>query len=208
MPLLEILSPVSGTMDTSSFADQIDVTKGVLDEAIDILGEIDKIADLVEGFAKFLGPASAVLSLVIVFLPAADSEELAYMKESFSKVFDQLEAIEGKINDLKTIVAWENQKGQYVKDFHAINFGFAQVQKMMDELGKVPCTQKSSCERAKTKIASAYFHRRVFDVEKNVYHILDGMLTKGSQIVSYIPGLLAEHSKCDIPKLRVPQTLT
>ena len=158
---------------------------------------------MAETLGKFLGPAAAVLQFIAIWLPKADSAELAYMKKSFSKVFDSLQAIEGKLDSLSSLVKWESQKAIYVKDIQKINYGYRELNRLMDIMVKAYCTTKNSCKRKKLKVASMFYRRGVFDTGRNVYNILDGMLTKGSAVVSYIPGLLAEQSKCDIPKLEV-----
>ena len=42
--------------------------------------------------------------------------ELRYMRGKFTQMFHQLDAIEGKINNLKNVAEWEAQKAVYSKD--------------------------------------------------------------------------------------------
>jgi len=52
--------------------------------------------------APFLGAAGAFVGVLLVFLPRADSPELAYIKEQFRLVNNKLNTITHKLSDIDT----------------------------------------------------------------------------------------------------------
>lgn len=158
------------------------------------------LQDMVENFSTFLGPAGAVLSLILVFLPKQESAELKYMKSSFTQMFHQLNSIEQKVVDLQTVVEWENQRSNYMEDFQQIDYAYQKTQDMMLQLDAVECESKDQCENQKIAIAASFVSH--FDVDQNVFNLLVYTIKKDT-FNSHIPSLVATNTKCDINKLRV-----
>ena len=112
--------------------------------------------------------------------------------------------IERFFNSLKTVVEWEAQKAIYTKHVQKIKLGHDKMLELVSELLEVPCTKKKECSRDKIKLTERYV--KFLDVESSLESLIAGSLTKGDQLVSNLPSVLAKKSKCDIPKLEVQIT--
>ena len=58
-----------------------------------------------------------------------------------------------------------------------------------------------ACRRQKIKIAEPYVN--LLDVRRPIFNLLEGSITKSSNLVSHLPTLLRKKSKCVVKHLEV-----
>ena len=161
-------------------------------KAMDMFKRIGKLT-------SFLGATGGLVSFVLSFLPSRDSKELAYMKRKFKQVNLKLDIITAKLDNVKSLITYENQRAIYVRSATKIEFGHKQLLNALDELQKVKCTSKSLCKRKKSRIASNYV--KYFAVKYNMHEILNGVSRKTSVFGDPLLSVVQKHFRCSIQKI-------
>eukprot|EP00112_Aurelia_sp_Birch-Aquarium-sp1_P018195 Seg4309.1 transcript_id=Seg4309.1/GoldUCD/mRNA.D3Y31 product="Complement component C9" protein_id=Seg4309.1/GoldUCD/D3Y31 len=147
----------------------------------------------------FLGATGGLISFALSFLPSQDSKELAYMKKKFQQVNSKLDIITAKLDNVNSLITFENQRAIYVRSAAKINFGHKQLLAVLDELQKANCSRRALCQRRKSRIASNYV--KYFAVKYNLHEILHGVTRKTSVFGDPLLSVVQRHFKCNIPKI-------
>eukprot|EP00112_Aurelia_sp_Birch-Aquarium-sp1_P018196 Seg4309.2 transcript_id=Seg4309.2/GoldUCD/mRNA.D3Y31 product="Complement component C9" protein_id=Seg4309.2/GoldUCD/D3Y31 len=147
----------------------------------------------------FLGATGGLISFALSFLPSQDSKELAFMKNKFQQVNSKLDIITAKLDNVDSLITFENQRAIYVRSATKINVGHEKLLAILDELQKVNCSRRSLCQRRKSRIASNYV--KYFAVKYNLHEILHGVTRKTSVFGDPLLSVVQHHFKCSIPKI-------
>ena len=100
----------------------VEATNGIMemlgdDEVTDKFGKIGQIAKKLGPFLGAIGPAIALIS---VFLPAAPSAEMKYMKKKFAEVDAKFDQVFHEFHAVKNLVMKTGLKAQYAAYEHTI----------------------------------------------------------------------------------------
>lgn len=147
--------------------------------------------------APFLGAAGAFVGVLLVFLPRADSPELAYMKTQFRILNNKLDEISEKLGDIETLITYEAQRASYIEMENTIKFGYKQVNSFYDEIEKLDCS--NDCKKQRLKVAERYL-ADFKKVESALYQIMKGSIEE-SVFKDPLLELVQKKYKCDVGKL-------
>ena len=149
--------------------------------------------------ASFLGAAGGFVSFVLAFLPSRDSAELTYMKKQFTLVNTKLDKITTKLDDIKSLITFQNQRSAYISSSRAILYGHKRLFKFINEVQRTPCPSKSACKRIRARIASRYV--RDLNVKKHLDKVLQGTFSRTSVFGDPLLSLVSKTSKCNFAKI-------
>ena len=149
--------------------------------------------------ASFLGAAGGFVSFVLAFLPSRDSAELTYMKKQFTLVNTKLDKITTKLDDMKSLITFQNQRSAYISSSRAILYGHKRLFKFINEVQRTPCPSKSACKRIRARIASRYV--RDLNVKKHLDKVLQGTFSRTSVFGDPLLSLVSKTSKCNFAKI-------
>lgn len=158
-----------------------------------------KIFDSLGKMASFLGAAGGLISFALLFVPKSDSPELKFMKKKFAEVNQKLDIITTKLDNIETIITFENQRSVYVASASKIQFGVTQLSKFLRELETAPCSDEKDCKRVRARIASRYV--KDFDVKQNIFMIVNGAIKSTSAFGDALLILTQKTHECDVGKI-------
>jgi len=167
-------------------------------EKIGEMGSTNVFAKL-KKMSNFLGAAGGFISFALIFLPSQDSAELAYMKKQFTMVNTKLDKVTSKLDDIKSLITFQNQRSAYVSSSHAILHGHRQLFTFINEIQKTKCLSKSACKRIRARIASRYV--KSLNVKKHLEKILRGTFSRTSVFGDPLLALVSKTSKCNFAKI-------
>jgi len=170
-------------------------------ESLASLGDpkTSKIFKAIGRMASFLGAVGGLVSFFLAFLPSRESAELIYMKKQFTLVNTKLDKITTKLDDMKSLITFQNQRSAYVSSSRAILYGHRQLFKFINEVQKTPCPSKSACKRIRARISSRYV--RSLNVKKHLDKILKGTFSRTSVFGDPLLSLVSKTSKCNFAKI-------
>lgn len=209
-----MLLMVSGTTCTISARSVEQINKGIDagQKAVDFISklgpdeekdqpltQVHKIFRSVGKFASFLGAVGGLVSFVLSFIPQAESAELKYMKAKFGEVNLKLDHITSKLDNIKALITYENQRSVYVGSASKILFAHKQLSVFLDELESTPCQDEKNCKRVRARIASRYVDD--FRVKQDIFKILNGAVKSTSAFGDPLLVLTKTTFKCDVGKI-------
>ena len=170
-------------------------------EFISKLGDpqTSKVFNSLAKMAGFLGAAGGLLSFALAFVPKSDSLELRYMKEKFAEVNSKLDVINSKLDNVKDLITYENQRAVYLDSASKILFGHKQLTTFLNELQNTPCADEKNCNRVRARIASRYVDD--FNVKRHMFKILNGAIKPTSAFGDPLLTLTRKTFKCDVGKI-------
>ena len=167
------------------------------------LEEAGKVISPIIGFVGSLAPAlggvSAFLSLLFSFIPKTESAQMKFMKEKFKEVNRKLDGLSDKLDDISTLVTYENQRSIYAEAAHTVKVGSERLDAFFDALEQLSCGNKEECERERSDLAERYVDD-FREVGPSLKLILKGAITKSIFRDPFI-GLTMKKSKCNIPQI-------
>ena len=158
-----------------------------------------KVFDTLGKMASFLGAAGGLVSFALLFVPASDSEELKYMKEKFTEVNTKLDRITAQLDDVKSLITYENQRAGYLNSASKILFAHKRLSVFLNELQTTQCQNENDCKRVRTRIVSRYVNE--FNVKNHIFKILNGALKPTSAFGDPLLGVIKRTFKCDVGKI-------
>ena len=158
-----------------------------------------KIFQSIGRMASFLGAAGGFVSFVLAFLPSRESAELAYMKKQFTLVNTKLDKITTELDDMKSLITFQNQRSAYISSSHAILSGHKQLMSFIDEVQNSPCSSKSACKRIRSRIASRFVE--YFNVKQHLDNIVLGTFSNGTVFGDPLLSLVSTAFKCNFAKI-------
>ena len=150
--------------------------------------------------AGMLGVFGALFSIVMAFIPGAESPELKLMKSEFGKLSQKVDTIARSIEDAKKLIKIEAQRAVYIGHEQRIHHGYLQLERCLKKLDNVSCTDVKSCKREKTLIAEGFI--KSMDVQNSVEAIFHGATTESTFGDSFL-NLMKEESECNVPKINL-----
>lgn len=174
--------------------------KGVVD-AWEKVTSNQKLVSNIQKLSPYLGVVGGLVSFALVFLPAQDSPELAYMKKEFSEVNMKLDRITQKLNSVKDIITLENQRAAYVKDASKILFAYKKLtQNYIPQMAAITsCSSTRDCLRQRLRVSESY--KKTFDVKSSLYTVLTGTMHSTSVFGDPLLDLIKKTHECDINKV-------
>ena len=158
-----------------------------------------KVFDTLGKMASFLGAAGGLISFALLFVPASDSLELKYMKEKFAEVNMKLDRITAQLDDVKSLITYENQRAVYLDSASKILFAHKRLSVFLNELQTTQCQNENDCKRMRARIASRYVNE--FNVKHHIFKILNGALKPTSAFGDPLLGVIKKTFKCDVGKI-------
>ena len=150
--------------------------------------------------AGLFGVFGALFSIILAFIPAADSPELKLMKVEFGKLSEKVDEITRSIDDTKNLIKHETQKATYLDHERKIHHGYSQLQSCIGRLDNVSYSGLKDCKRKKVLVAEGCITS--MNVLQNVEAILIGV-TSDATFGDSLLELLKEKSKCNVPKINL-----
>ena len=160
--------------------------------------KLAKLSKYAARLAGSLGVFSAIFSMVLAFLPGADSAEIKYMKTEFGKLGQKIDTVSRSLQDTKELIKLATQKSAYVRYEQKIHHGFTHLQACIDRLGNVTCSDLKDCQHKKHLVAEGYVQS--LNIKESIDAILLGVTTN-SVFGKAMLDLLKKDSKCNIPKI-------
>ena len=158
-----------------------------------------KMFKFIEEITSYLGAAGGFTSFVLAFLPSRESAELAYMKKQFTLVNTKLDKITTELDDMKSLITFQNQRSAYISSSHAILSGHKQLMAFIDEVQNSPCSSKSACKRIRSRIASRFVE--YFNVKQHLDNIVLGTFSNRTVFGDPLLSLVSKTSKCSFRKI-------
>ena len=121
------------------------------------------------------------------------------MRQKFAEVNQKLDEITSRLDDIKGLITFENQRSVYLDSASKILFGVKKLSAFLDELGKTPCSDEKNCKRVRARIASRYVEH--FDVRQDIYKILNGAIKPTSAFGDPLLEVIKTTFKCDVGKI-------
>ena len=150
--------------------------------------------------AGLFGVFGALFSILLAFIPAAESPELKLMKVEFGKLSQKVDKIARSIDDTKNLIKHETQKATYLDHERKIHHGYSQLQSCIGKLDNVSCSGLKDCKRKRVLVAEGCITS--MNVLQNVEAILTGV-TSDATFGDSLLDLLKEESKCNVPKMNL-----
>lgn len=172
-------------------------------EMIDFISSLgspknQKVFDSIGKMAGFLGAAGGLLSFALLFV-SGESEELSFMKQEFAKVNMKLDQITTELDNIKSLIKYENQISVYIGSASKILHGHQKLLQFLNEIQRTKCSTKNSCKQIRARIASRYV--KYFDVKQDIFKIINGAIKPTSAFGSPLLDLTKTTFKCDVAKI-------
>ena len=162
--------------------------------------KLAKLSKYAARIAGSLGVFSALFSVVLAFLPAAESAELRYMKTEFGKLGQKVDTIARSMQDTQDLIKLATQKAAYIRYEQKIHHGYTQLLSCIDRLGNVTCSNLKDCQHKKHLIAEGYVSS--LNTKESIDAIVRGVVSN-SAFGEAMLDLLKKESKCNIPKINL-----
>ena len=150
--------------------------------------------------AGMLGVFGALFSIVMAFIPGSESPELKLMKSEFGKLSQKVDKVARSIEDAKELIKLEAPRAMYSGHESRIHYGYIQLNRCLEKLYNVSCSDNNQCKREKTLIAEGFI--KSMDVQNSVEAILRGVTTDSDFGDAFL-NLLKEESECNVPKINL-----